>query len=87
MTWAPLPLFFAPGWVSGYLGFLARMKPVPWRIFYALLLPQAFNLNRIDLAWSFQEAVYYLMAGLAILAITLLLLRSRKGRKPYNVRS
>ncbi|WP_460375765.1 hypothetical protein [Thermus antranikianii] len=85
--WAPLPLFFVLGWVSGYLEFLARKKPVPWGIFYALLLPQAFNLNRTDLAWSFQEAVYYLMAGLAILAIILLLLRSRKGRKPYNVRS
>ncbi|MDM7324299.1 MAG: hypothetical protein P3W93_004765 [Thermus sp.] len=85
--WAPMPFFFILGWISGYLGFVARKKPVPWGIVYALLLPQAFNLNRIDLAWSFQEAVYYSTASLALFVIALLLLRSRKVRKPYGVRS
>ncbi|WP_126204863.1 hypothetical protein [Thermus scotoductus] len=75
--WAPLPLFFILGWVSGCLGSCASRRPLPWGIVYALLLPQAFNLNRIDLAWSFQEAVYYAITGLVLLAGVRLLLKPR----------
>ncbi|MDM7325322.1 MAG: hypothetical protein P3W93_010180 [Thermus sp.] len=76
--WAPLPFFLILGWVGGYIGSLTRKRPLPWGIVYALLLPQAFNLNRTDLAWSFQEAVYYAITGLLLFAIVKFFLRSRR---------
>lgn len=57
--WAPLAFFFLLGLFAARLSRWARRRPFPGGIVYALLLPQAFNLNRIDFAWSFQEAFYY----------------------------
>lgn len=85
--WAPLPFFFILGWMSGCLGSYASRRPLPWGFVYALLLPQTFNLNRTDLAWSFQEAVYYVVAALTLVVGVRLFLRPRALRENNESKS
>lgn len=63
---APIPVFLLLGWFFGRLEGLAQRRSLSWGIVYVLVLPQAFNVNRIDLAWSFQEAIYYVGTGLVL---------------------
>ncbi|WP_157745775.1 hypothetical protein [Thermus thermophilus] len=68
-AWSPFVIFLLWGWFSGQLETWVRKGPLPYRgIVYALLLPQAFNLNRIDFVWAFQEAIYFVFMGLLLLA-------------------
>jgi len=46
-------------------------------IVYVLLMPQVLNLNRIAIAWSFQECVYFIGAGLLVLTIRAILPRGK----------
>jgi hypothetical protein len=82
-VWAPALVFFLLGWGLGWLKDVAKRNPLPWGVIYALTMPQAFNLNRIDFLWSFQEAVYYSVVALSLLYLAPLVVsavhRARKG--------
>jgi oligosaccharide repeat unit polymerase len=82
-VWAPALVFFLLGWGFGWLKEVAKRNPLPWGVIYALTMPQAFNLNRIDFLWSFQEAVYYSVVALSLLYLAPLVVsavhRARKG--------
>lgn len=77
-AFAPIPSLFLLGLFMGWLSLRAWLKPLPWGLIYALLMPQAFNLNRIDFPWAFQEGVYYVFVGLLLWYGGLLLLRRRR---------
>lgn len=73
-VWSPFALFLLWGWFFGKLRLWARKKPsASGTVIYALLLPQAFNLNRIDFVWAFQEAVYFVFAGVLLLVLAYVL--------------
>lgn len=67
-VWSPFAIFLLWGWLFGKLRMWAQEKHLAFRtVIYALLLPQAFNLNRIDFVWAFQEAIYFVFASLLLL--------------------
>lgn len=76
---APVVPLFALGLFMGWLSVRAQLKPLPWGLICALLMPQTFNLNRIDFPWAFQEGVYYVFVGLGLWYGGSLLLRRKRG--------